>query len=83
MSTCNITTLIANAQPFANLTPGMWDAIELQLLCEIYNAVGGLNAFPPDYIPYAGPPTLAPPSLQNIVVDVNGRQWQYYNGGWN
>ena len=82
-TTCNITTLLANAQIFSGLTPGMWDAIELQLLCEIYNATGGINALPPDYINYTGPPASIPPAFQNIVVDVNGRQWQFYNGSWN
>jgi hypothetical protein len=36
----------------------------------------------PDYIDYPGPPTVVPPALANIVVDVNGQQWQYYQGGW-
>jgi hypothetical protein len=84
MATCDINTLLANAQIFSGLTPGMWDAIELQLLCEIYNSqlvTVSINVAP-DYINYAGPPVLNPPSLQNIVVDSGGRQWQYYNGGW-
>jgi hypothetical protein len=42
-------------------------------------AVGGV----PDCIVYAGPPVETPPALQNIVVDVNGRQWQYFGGAWN
>jgi hypothetical protein len=36
-----------------------------------------------DSITYAGPPKVNPPSIQNIVVDSNGRQWQYFGGGWN
>ena len=35
------------------------------------------------YIGYAGPPNVNPPALMNIVVDVNGRQWQYFGGAWN
>jgi hypothetical protein len=37
----------------------------------------------PDSINYAGPPLVNPPALANIVVDSNGQQWQFYNGGWN
>ena len=37
----------------------------------------------PDYVAYPGPPAQVPPLLQNICVDVNGRQWQYWGGGWN
>jgi len=36
-----------------------------------------------DYINYAGPPTVNPPALLHIVVDVNGRQWQFVGGTWN
>jgi hypothetical protein len=36
------------------------------------------------HINYAGPPTENPPvTLAYIVVDTNGQQWQYYQGGWN
>jgi hypothetical protein len=35
----------------------------------------------PDSINYPGPPVVNPPALANIVVDVNGQQWQFYNGG--
>jgi len=83
MAQCNIQTLLNNAACFANLPPGMWDVIELQLLCEILNAGGGGGSGAPDYIAYAGPPTVAPPSLQNIVVDSNGVQWMYFNNQWN
>jgi hypothetical protein len=51
------------------------------LVKEIVAETGGSAA--PDYIDYAGPPTDVPPSLQNIVVDVNGRQWQYFQNTWN
>lgn len=37
----------------------------------------------PDSISYVGPPLLNPPSLQNIVVDSQGRVWVYFNGDWN
>lgn len=37
----------------------------------------------PDSISYAGPPTINPPLIQNIVVDSNGRQWQWFNNQWN
>lgn len=37
---------------------------------------------PPDYIPYPGPPNITPPFVAFIVVDSNGRQWQYIANGW-
>ena len=37
----------------------------------------------PDYINYAGPPIVNPPALANIVVDINGQQFQFFNGQWN
>jgi hypothetical protein len=43
--------------------------------------IGGIGA--PDYIDYAGPPLVNPPALQNIVVDVNGKQWQFFQNTWN
>jgi hypothetical protein len=63
---------------------GIAVAIELALLQLIALNVGtGSGSGAPDYINYAGPPILNPPQLQNIVVDVNGRQWQYFGGAWN
>lgn len=38
MATCNVQTLIKNAACFACLSPGEWEVLELQLLCEILNA---------------------------------------------
>lgn len=82
MAACDINTLLANAQIFANLPPGMWDALELQLLCEIYsNTIG--SATLPDYINYSGPPTIVPPAIQHVVVDIDGRQWQFFSNTWN
>jgi len=49
----------------------------------IWGANSGGGGGSPDYIDYAGPPLVAPPALQYIVVDVNGRQWQYFNSQWN
>jgi hypothetical protein len=59
--------------------------LELALLNQIAanGSTGGGGTLAPDYINYAGPPITNPPALQNIVVDVNGQQWQYFNGGWN
>ena len=55
-----------------------------QLPALIYLATQILAAVPPpDYINYAGPPTQNPPAVQNIVVDVNGQQWQYFGNQWN
>lgn len=38
MATCNVQTLIKNASCFACLSPGEWEVLELQLLCEILGA---------------------------------------------
>ena len=46
-------------------------------------ASGGGTGGASDYIDYAGPPILTPPDLAHIIVDVNGQQWQYFQGGWN
>jgi hypothetical protein len=35
-----------------------------------------------DYISYPGPPTVVPPAVGYIVVDVNGVQWQYLENTW-
>ena len=48
---------------------------------QIWVQQGGTGAA--DYIGYAGPPNVNPPLLANIVVDVNGRQWQFFNNQWN
>ena len=38
-----------------------------------------------DYYPIPGPPTGTPAAnnLLNIIVDSNGRQWQFFNNQWN
>lgn len=37
-----------------------------------------------DFIDVPGPPAQDPPtSFAHIVVDSDGRQWQYFNGAWN
>jgi hypothetical protein len=67
----------------SGVTPQPSDT-ERQLLVKILNSLnGGSIGAGGSYIAYAGPPLVNPPNLQNIVVDSNGRQWQYYNGGWN
>lgn len=54
--------------------------IEVKILQALNNGGGGSGAA--DFINYGGPPVTNPPALQNIVVDTNGRQWQYFQGGW-
>lgn len=39
--------------------------------------------FPSDFVDYSGPPTNQPPQTTHIVIDSDGRQWQFYQGGWN
>jgi len=33
-------------------------------------------------ITYSGPPSINPPYIAAIVVDSDGRQWQYFQGSW-
>ena len=40
MATCNVQTLLSNAACFECVSPGMWEILELQLLCEILNSSG-------------------------------------------
>lgn len=55
------------------------DLLELSLLSLIQANAGS------SYYPNAGPPVGTPSAngLQYIIVDVNGRQWQYFNNQWN
>jgi hypothetical protein len=55
---------------------------QAQLPALIYLVTQITATVPPDYIDYPGPPTVNPPALQNIVVDVNGQQWQFFNNAW-
>ena len=57
-----------------------WNLIAkiLIVLNSMSSLVGGVS----DSISYAGPPIVNPPAIQSIVVDSNGRQWQYYGGAW-
>jgi hypothetical protein len=41
MAQCNVQSLLSNAGCFNCLSPGEWDVLELQLLCEILNVGGG------------------------------------------
>jgi hypothetical protein len=69
----NWTNLGSVAPPFS-VTPTNQTAF-------FYVVVAPTNAVS-DYVNYAGPPTNNPPALQHIVVDSNGRQWQFYQSGW-
>jgi len=68
----------ANVNGYNNY--GMWPLLELALLQIIANGINSNAAS--GYINYAGPPTSTPPAIAYIVVDVNGRQWQYWGGAW-
>lgn len=57
--------------------------IEQKILTALNNGAGGGGSGAPDSINYAGPPLVNPPALQNIIVDVNGQQWQFFNNQWN
>jgi hypothetical protein len=70
-------------------TPTEQDS-EWNLLAKILITLNNLATISPsgapDGLTYAGPPTFTPTQANGepyIVVDSNGRQWQYFNGGWN
>ena len=66
---------------FADTTPKPTDSLwtlTAKLTDIGASGVGGAA----DYIAYAGPPLVNPPLLANIVVDINGAQWQYFAGAW-
>ena len=50
------------------------------LLVAAQNAGGG-GGGSSNYYAAPGPPNANPPTYANIVVDINGRQWQFFNGG--
>jgi hypothetical protein len=78
---CTASNLAGLAKCYTGFSPIQLDAIIVTLLCQIASG-GGTGGGAPDYISYAGPPILNPPSLQNIVVDSNYQQWQYGPNGW-
>ena len=70
---------------FSNGTiPGPNDPprVILVKILDALNAGGGGGGGTVDYIAYSGPPAVNPPNIQHVVVDVDGRQWQYFNGAW-
>jgi len=46
------------------------------------NAADDATGMAPGYITYSGPPQGIPPDFQYIVLDIDGYQWQYYQGAW-
>jgi len=87
MATCNFQSLLANAACFNCLSPGQWEILELQLLCEILNAGGtggsGSNNLQ-DGNYGGGQPNWTPSSgtLGEAVDTSNSRVWLYYSGAW-
>lgn len=70
---------------FNSLNPQVNDS-RWNLLAKILirlNAMSAVSGAVTDSISYAGPPVVNPPAIMSIVVDVNGRQWQFFNGQWN
>ena len=70
---------------------GVRRAIEINIQLLILQTLQGIQAelsgggapTLTDAINYPGPPAVNPPNILSIVVDVNGRQWQYFGGTWN
>lgn len=74
-------TLLAGAKCLNNCIP---DGAKMGVLIYIATQIAGGGGGAPDYISTAGPPVGTPTALnlQNIIVDSNGRQWQYFQGAW-
>lgn len=75
-----------NVACYINMAPGIQNALMLALLQDIAGNIGPGGSSTPDGLSYAGPPTFTPTQtngLPYIVVDSTGRQFQYFNGGWN
>lgn len=79
-STMTAQQILTNANGFQILD----DLSALQVACYLLSVIqsAGGGAAVPDAISVPGPPTAVPPSIQNIVVDSAGRQWQYWGGAW-
>lgn len=59
MATCSIATLLAAANCFETLTEGQKESVELQLLCDLEDAVDGLEASLTTLIAQGAVPSLA------------------------
>jgi hypothetical protein len=83
MAQCNVQTLLKNAACFACLSPGEWEILELQLLCEIQNSSGGTGSGAVCGNYTGGQPNFTPASGCGIAIDSsNGTVWYYYSGSW-
>jgi hypothetical protein len=84
MSTCNVQSLLKNAACFNCLSPGEWDIVELQLLCEILSAGGGSASNGITCANYGGgTPSFVPASGCGMALDTsNNVVWYYYSGLW-
>lgn len=83
MATCDTATLFANSSCFTCLTPGQWQILELQLLCEIV-AAGGAGGGSGILCGVGSPAgVIVPTSTCALYVDTsNGTLYTFYSGSW-
>lgn len=85
MATCNVEALLESGKCFACLSKGQQEIIELQLLCEILGAGGGVGGGGAGSVgDYGGvEPGFTPTTEPYLAVDsVTEQFWWYYNGAW-
>lgn len=91
MATCDVNSLFANAQCFACLSPGEWQILELQLLCEILAAGGGGGGGGASgevlFGHYGGNPPPSPPAnpasaAVNYDLDSPFTLWKWDGAHW-
>ncbi len=85
MATCNVDSLLSQANCFACQSPGLWPILELQLLCNILSAGGG-GGGGQQVFSGAGDPTAGGvvPAVSNaLYIDTNtGTLYQWYSNLW-
>ncbi len=76
MATCDVQAVMTEAKCFTCLTPGMWAALELALLCDLIEKInqlvvsGGVQQVFPDHYG-ASPPTFIPPKAYAVAPDLD------------
>ena len=78
---------MTNAACFACLTPGEWQIIELQMLCEILASLGGGSSGSVTFL-YTGnglPEVTTPAPTQSVALYIDkdtGQLWHWYDSAW-
>lgn len=84
MANCDLETVMTEAKCFSCLTPGMWQALELALLCDLIEKINtivensGQEVFPGHYGGAA--PTFVPELNRGMAPDLDA---PFVNWAWN